>query len=63
MTYAVRADNPYVQGDDSLERTQSGLGIGLTLARRLTELHEGTIEVASQGPGKGATFAVLLPAQ
>jgi CheY-like chemotaxis protein len=49
------------QVDQSLERKQSGLGVGLTLARRLIELHEGTIEVLSAGLGKGTTFVVRLP--
>jgi CheY-like chemotaxis protein len=49
------------QVDQSLERKQAGLGVGLTLARRLIELHEGTIEVRSDGLGKGSTFLVRLP--
>ena len=52
----------FVQVDRSLERAQAGLGVGLTLSRTLVELHQGTIEVASEGRGKGSTFTVRLPA-
>jgi signal transduction histidine kinase len=51
----------FVQGDRALDRGQGGLGIGLTLVKRLVELHQGRVEVASEGPGKGATFSVILP--
>jgi CheY-like chemotaxis protein len=43
------------------DRAHGGLGIGLTLARRLVELHEGTIEATSDGPGCGSAFIVRLP--
>ena len=43
------------------DRTQGGLGIGLTLARRLIELHDGTIAAFSDGPGRGSRFVVRLP--
>ena len=43
------------------DRTQGGLGIGLTLARRLVVLHGGTIEARSDGPGRGSSFIVRLP--
>jgi CheY-like chemotaxis protein/anti-sigma regulatory factor (Ser/Thr protein kinase) len=52
----------FVQGERALDRSQGGLGIGLTLVRRLTELHGGTAEVSSEGTGKGCTFTVRLPA-
>jgi signal transduction histidine kinase len=52
----------FVQVDRSLERTQAGLGVGLTLARRLVELHDGTIDVRSEGKGRGSVFTVRLPA-
>src|SRR6185295_8882193 len=50
------------QVDKSLERTRSGLGIGLTLVKRLVELHEGRIVAESAGLGRGSTFTVWLPA-
>ena len=51
----------FVQIDQGLGRARSGLGIGLALARRLIELHDGTIEARSAGPGSGTTFIVRLP--
>jgi signal transduction histidine kinase/CheY-like chemotaxis protein len=56
-----RIFNLFVQGERTLERSQGGLGIGLTLARRLVELHGGTIEATSEGAGHGSTFTVRLP--
>jgi signal transduction histidine kinase len=49
------------QADRSLERTQAGLGVGLTLARRLVELHGGTLGVSSLGLGHGSEFTVTIP--
>jgi signal transduction histidine kinase len=51
----------FYQVDPSLERSDSGLGLGLTLTRRLVELHGGTIEARSEGLGKGSEFIVSLP--
>ncbi len=51
----------FIQVDSALDRTQGGLGIGLTLVRRLTELHGGTVDVVSDGPGEGSEFTVRLP--
>jgi|GEM_PF-461158 len=51
----------FVQGKRSLDRSQGGLGIGLTLVRRLTELHGGSVEARSDGNGKGSEFIVRLP--
>jgi signal transduction histidine kinase/ActR/RegA family two-component response regulator len=50
------------QVDGSLTRTNGGLGIGLTLVKQLVELHGGTVEARSDGPGKGSEFAIKLPA-
>ncbi|MGI9213236.1 MAG: chemotaxis protein CheB [Methylococcaceae bacterium] len=52
----------FVQADKSLARLQGGLGLGLTLAYRLIELHKGEISVYSEGLGKGSVFSVRLPA-
>jgi PAS domain S-box-containing protein len=52
----------FVQGDRSLERSAGGLGIGLTLVQKLTELHGGTVIATSEGLGKGSEFTVRLPA-
>ena len=51
----------FTQVDRSLERSQGGLGIGLTLVRRLVEMHDGSIEARSNGPDQGSEFVVRLP--
>ncbi len=51
----------FMQVDLSLERSQGGLGIGLTLVRQLVQMHGGSVEVRSNGPGKGSEFVVRLP--
>jgi signal transduction histidine kinase/ActR/RegA family two-component response regulator len=51
----------FVQVDSTLERSNAGLGVGLSLARRLVELHGGTITAASEGLGRGSRFIVRLP--
>jgi CheY-like chemotaxis protein/anti-sigma regulatory factor (Ser/Thr protein kinase) len=51
----------FAQVDGALERSQGGLGIGLTLVRRLVEMHGGTVEVQSEGRNRGSQFTVRLP--
>jgi two-component system CheB/CheR fusion protein len=53
----------FAQADREIDRKQGGLGIGLTVARRLVELHGARIEARSDGVGKGAEFVVTLDAQ
>ncbi|MBA2592478.1 MAG: GAF domain-containing protein, partial [Gammaproteobacteria bacterium] len=50
----------FMQVDRTLERSEGGLGIGLTLVQRLVEMHGGTVEARSDGPGKGSEFVVRL---
>jgi signal transduction histidine kinase/ActR/RegA family two-component response regulator len=52
----------FVQGDRALDRVQGGLGIGLTIVKRLVELHGGRVEARSDGHDRGAEFVVRLPA-
>jgi PAS domain S-box-containing protein len=51
----------FVQGDRSLDRTEGGLGIGLTLVKRLIEMHGGSVAASSGGTGQGSEFVVRLP--
>ena len=58
---------PYVfdrfrQQDGSITRRHGGLGLGLAIVRHITELHGGSVSAESDGPGRGATFRVMLPA-
>lgn len=57
-----RVFDMFAQVDRSMERSQGGLGIGLALVRQLVEMHGGTVEADSQGPGAGSKFTVRLPA-
>lgn len=52
----------FAQGEPSTHRAHSGLGVGLALARRLVDLHGGSIEAHSAGPGRGSSFVIRLPA-
>jgi signal transduction histidine kinase len=56
-----RVFDMFAQVDRTLKRSQGGLGIGLTLARTLVEMHGGRMEARSEGPGKGSEFLVRLP--
>jgi two-component system CheB/CheR fusion protein len=51
----------FVQANQHLDRAHGGLGVGLSLARSVIELHQGTIEAKSDGPGRGSAFVVRLP--
>ena len=53
--------DPFVQAERSLDRSQGGLGIGLTLVRQIVALHGGSVVAESEGPGHGSTFIVRLP--
>ena len=57
-----RVFDVFVQAERRLDRSQGGVGIGLTLVRRLVELHGGTVEAHSRGLGQGSEFVVRLPA-
>lgn len=56
-----RVFDMFAQGQRGLDRSQGGLGVGLTLARLLTELHGGHIDVFSEGRDRGSSFSVRLP--
>ena len=56
-----RVFDPFVQADRTLDRSEGGLGLGLALVKSLVELHEGSVTAESEGPGRGACFAVRLP--
>ena len=51
----------FAQADRTLDRSQGGLGIGLTIVRKLAEMHGGAVSARSDGPGQGATFTLRLP--
>jgi PAS domain S-box-containing protein len=51
----------FVQSQRTLDRSQGGLGIGLSVVRRLIEMHGGSVEARSDGPGHGSVFSIRLP--
>ena len=51
----------FFQSDQSPDRAKGGLGVGLTLARRLVDLHAGTLTASSAGAGRGSEFRIALP--
>jgi signal transduction histidine kinase/ActR/RegA family two-component response regulator len=57
----AHAFQPFIQADATLDRSKGGLGLGLSLVKRLVELHGGTISAHSPGLGQGAEFVVRLP--
>jgi signal transduction histidine kinase/CheY-like chemotaxis protein len=56
-----RIFEPFVQGEQPLDRAQGGLGLGLALVNRLALLHGGTLAAESEGPGQGSRFTLRLP--
>jgi PAS domain S-box-containing protein len=58
----TRVFEPFVQADRSLERSRGGLGIGLTLVKKIVELHHGQVAAESAGLGQGSAFTIRLPA-
>ena len=53
--------DPFLQGDRSLDRSQGGLGVGLTIVKLLVEMHGGGVTAHSAGLGKGSEFRIRLP--
>jgi CheY-like chemotaxis protein len=60
-TLLPRIFDLFVQEERTLDRTKGGLGIGLTLVKRLVEMHGGSVGAFSEGPGRGSVFTIRLP--
>ena len=58
---AQRIFEPFAQLPNSRHASAGGVGLGLALVKRLTELHHGRVDVASDGPGHGSCFTIRLP--
>lgn len=56
-----RIFEPFIQAENSMARTRGGLGLGLSIVKSLSELHEGSVSAQSEGEGKGSCFEVRLP--
>jgi two-component system CheB/CheR fusion protein len=59
--FLPRIFEPFVQSDETLDRSEGGLGVGLTLVKSLVDLHRGTIEAFSEGRDSGSTFVLRIP--
>lgn len=60
-TLLTKIFEPFVQADETLDRADGGIGVGLSLTKSLVELHHGTITAHSDGPGRGSEFVVQIP--
>src|SRR3982750_2633839 len=56
-----RACGPVGQGERALDRSEGGLGIGLTLVKKIVDLHGGSVLASSAGAGKGSKFTITMP--
>src|SRR6185503_18869223 len=56
-----RVFDPFVQGSQTTDRAEGGLGLGLALVKAFIRLHGGSVSAHSEGPGLGSTFSVRLP--
>src|SRR5687768_7192128 len=61
MNRYTRVFDMFVQSERSLHRSEGGLGVGLTIVKRLSEMHGGTINAYSEGAGRGSEFVIRLP--